>query len=60
MALFKTIFKSEDGYGTVEYLVIFLSSAVLASVVVASILPNLRELYSTMVGNFKDISGSGF
>lgn len=58
--MLKKILTSEDGWGTIEYLIVFLSGAVLAGAALNLTLPSLTNLYKVMAGNFKDISGSGF
>lgn len=56
----KKILFNNRGYGTVEFMLIFVASAVLATTVLVGLMPNLKALHEAMSNNIRDISGSGY
>lgn len=58
--MLKKLIKSQRGYGTVEFMIIFVAAAVLAGTVLTQLLPNIKGLHETMTNNIRDISGSGY
>lgn len=56
----KEVLQDQRGYGTVEFMIIFVASAVMATGVLVKLLPSLKGLHETMTNNIRDISGSGY
>lgn len=53
-------FRGEEGYSLAEVLIIAAAVAVIASTVLAVLMPQLRALYQGAVQKTVDIMGSGF
>lgn len=58
--MLKKLIKDQHGYGTVEFMIIFVAAAVLAGTVLTQLLPNIKSLHETTINNIKNISGSGY
>lgn len=54
------LLKDENGYGTVEFMIIFMFAAVITGTVLAKLMPNISSLHEAMVNNITDISGTGY
>ena len=52
--------KDQKGNITIELLLVFLTAAVIAGLVLGKLLPTIKNLHEGMSNNIRDISGSGY